>query len=216
MMLSDKAFVISTSKQRFEEAAKRLEQVGFTDIQHFRAITPTTRDLNKYCRGRVVPKWARGKKLRHPGALGCLFSHKEVLTKVGQAAFIFEDDIRIHNRFNQLFKPIQCQWAYLGCSQLHWRKMARTEPSYIANWSLGTFAYWVTGKGAAIALSKIGEWPIPIDFYYAAYLQKRYNLFVHCPYLMIADVSKSSTGRGKRDIQLVAKRYGWRLKDYVL
>jgi len=225
MQLSDRAYVISLRGhlEKLNGTLERLENAGFERIIPHVATKPSKEDLRKYYKGRVVPLWATGRKIATPGALGCLQSHKKVLEKIvnnRHPAFIFEDDIRIHKNFRWLFANAAsatngCQWVYLGCSQLKWRKMARTKPAYTAKLSLGTFAYWVSEYAAKILLENISTWNTSVDQYYARFLQRKYGVKVCYPYLAIADVSSSDTGNGKRDIQKVKGIYGWNPKDYV-
>jgi hypothetical protein len=80
---------------------------------------------------------------------------------------------------------------------------------------LGAFAYWVDENAAKVLLRRIDKWSIPVDQYYARYVQKRYTARVCFPYLMIADVGVSNTGQGPRDTHKVKKRYGWDIDAFV-
>lgn len=225
MQLSDRAYIISLkdSHNKLQRTMAKLEEAGFERTIPYVVTKPTKEKLREYCKGRNVPPWAGGRKIRTPGALGCLQSHKAILEKIiedGHPAFIFEDDVKLHRNFRWLFANASnatngCHWIYLGCSQLKWRNVVRTRPSYTAKLSLGTFAYWVTEYAAEILLKNISTWNTSVDQYYARFLQLRHKANVCFPYLAIADVSCSDTGNGERDIHNVGRVYGWTPKDYL-
>jgi len=225
MRLSDRAFVISLKEypQNLQTTIAKLQANGFKNIQPHVVIRPSKREFREYHKTRKVPTWAEGGPIKSPGALGCLQSHKNLLQQIvkdRQPSFIFEDDILIHKNFKWLFANAAsatngCNWIYLGCSQKKWGMVKRTKPVYNARMSIATFAYWVSEEAAELLLSKIDSWFIPVDAYYASYWQVRCNAKVCFPYLMIHDVSNSSTGQGKRDIQRVKEIYGWKPENYM-
>jgi GR25 family glycosyltransferase involved in LPS biosynthesis len=228
MLLSDNAYVISLKSQyhKLRKTRRRLRGAGFERIHPYVVEMPTKEALLEYRVKRAIPYWSTGiasGRLDHPGRVGCLQSHKEVLLQIkedNQPAFIFEDDILIHKKFDYLF-PIAatatqgCPWIYLGCSQFRWRTIDRTTPIYRASLSFGTFAYWVHPSVVDIMLRDIDRWDVPIDTYYACWAsQKLVEAKVCYPYLMIAKLGETSTGSRKKGWKSTRKR-GWIARHYI-
>src|SRR5205823_646715 len=93
-----------------------------------------------------------GSKISSPGALGCLMSHLQIIKEAKEQNFksilIFEDDIILHNEFNdQLRKinsvPLDYEIIYLGASQYktNLNSISINGTYYKADLTGGTFAY---------------------------------------------------------------------------
>lgn len=225
MRVNDPAYLISLTSQTVKrhQALKRLVAAGF-GVQPHIVDCPTKDDLRVWSRERTTPRWAQGRRLNHPGELGCLLSHKWVLERIVETrlpSFVFEDDVLLHKGFRIAFANLAAatnghEWIYLGANQKA-SKRPFTRPAYTAELSLGTFAYWLTPERARDLLVNVDRWAVPIDQYYARWAQPRFKPVVAYPMLCIADVrNKSATGHGKRDIWKYAQQAMWTLANFEL
>lgn len=104
----------------------------------------------------LIPKNKSEKELSNLGiyenknALACLLSHLSIIKnakyKKYKRILIFEDDVKIEDDFRLRIKDcktIDWKLLYLGSSQFNWNNIEYTEDNrfYLANQSLGTFAY---------------------------------------------------------------------------
>jgi GR25 family glycosyltransferase involved in LPS biosynthesis len=109
----------------------------------------------------LIPEDKSEKELSNLGiyenknALACLLTHlliiKDAKYKNYKRVLIFEDDVNIENDFKLRIKECQkLNWKllYLGSSQFNWNNIEYTKDNkfYMANQSLGTFAYGVDMK----------------------------------------------------------------------
>jgi len=168
------------------------------------------------------------KKLNY-GELGLLLTYKNIfndaINKGYNNILIFEDDVILHNDFNNLFsekiQSIPDDWAILrlGNTLTHYNGIIKTpiiNNTYYKNviWTHGSFACAYKKHIFQTLINEIELFNSAIDCNpfnkIINILNTDYSIF---PNLVISDINVSDL-RKSYDIFNLSKKYGWNLKDF--
>ncbi len=175
----------------------------------------------------------KAKAIASPGAWGYLKSYIEILTEAinndYESILVFDDDVIVHNDFNQLFSQIYKQlpdnWMILqlGALQYNWGDdwiNWQTKNLYSCNGSsVGSHAVAIHSSAYPILLNYCLLYNLPFDIGPLTVVQNQYKdrCFVFYPNLVIQDVSESDISSSEKQSQEGIKEkniYRWHLSNY--
>ena len=212
MNKAETAFCINLAehKEKWDAASTALAEHGFTKVERLDAVKGREiKDLadvpvslySRYLLKNPKKRCAH-EQLNSLGAIGCTLSHvqcwKMILDRGLPGAFVFEDDIKFVDDFNNAFSryeklPSEIELFSFG----YWRIRGESEKVGIyrkASLFIGTNGYYVTKEGARKLLENAFPIEIHVDAYIALMgIEKRINLAFSEKVLIAQDVSWGSS-----------------------
>ena len=157
--------------------------------------------------------------------LGNLIAHMNVIKDAKYEGYnnilILEDDIYIHNDYNQLHLNLinkinnSFNLLYYGGIQKKWDTIDTKNNFYKANNTHGGFAYAVRSNIFDILLDRMNELVDPLDKILLNLQNSLKGCYVAYPNIFITDLENGKIHR-KRDMMKYSKHFKWKLDNYKM
>lgn len=164
------------------------------------------------------------KFLSSSGAYGCTLSHldciKDAIINNYNNIIIFEDDVLIHNNFNNLWNTICIPdiWniIHLGAMQINWNNITINEYYYKSNKTLGGFSYILNSTIFNKVIELFDIHCKPIDELLVI-IQNEYPCYTIYPNLFINYINKSYIRKyNKWTLEKTGVQFKWCIDNYEI
>ena len=197
----DRIFVINigTRKDKWKKMVEQFDRLGITNYERFDAYVPTNEDINS-----DPNKFLLYQVLYFPGAIGCKYSHLQVISEAKKRDYgrilILEDDALFCEDFNNIFSSlvgalniIDWDMLYLGANHENIGEFISTN---IRRCFTGytTSSYILNSRMYDQILEEAPRKKLEIDNYYVQCIQNKGKTYAITPNLVtqfesISDIS---------------------------